>query len=281
MSQSESGDHAPAFREVLRLQAGLDGKVWHHVNRGSTYVRHMHDELEVNVVTRGTANYLVGDRRYEMTRGVVLWLFPDQDHLLVNQSTDFSMWILVFRPEAVERIAATGGQYDQLRMRDPEGEFAREIPDLESGSLGSLYEALARQADDAPCFNAGLAYALAATWLAFLRSPEPGPAGSLHPGVEQVVRVLRDESVEETVPDLARIAGLSPSRLSRLFHAQVGIPISAFRNEQRLRRFEALMRARPTANLAHAALDAGFGSYAQFYRVYRSAHGRGPGRTGG
>ena len=71
-------------------------------------------------------------------------------------------------------------------------------------------------------------------------------------------------------------AGLSPSHLSRLFKAQTGVSITRFRNQRRLERFHHLYgRGRRTTALA-AALEAGFGSYAQFYRVVRDETGRAP-----
>jgi AraC-like DNA-binding protein len=52
--------------------------------------------------------------------------------------------------------------------------------------------------------------------------------------------------------------------------------ISWFRNQQRLQRFLRLYgTGRRTTALA-AALEAGFGSYAQFYRVFRQQAGRSP-----
>ena len=71
-------------------------------------------------------------------------------------------------------------------------------------------------------------------------------------------------------------AGVSPSHLSRLFKSQTGTSITRFRNQQRVQRFMFLYRdGRHTTALA-AALEAGFGSYAQFYRVFRAETGGRP-----
>ena len=80
----------------------------------------------------------------------------------------------------------------------------------------------------------------------------------------------------QSVASLARAASLSPSHLSRLFKAQTGVSISRFRNQQRLQRFQLLYgHGRRTTALA-AALEAGFGSYAQLHRVFRQLTGRSP-----
>jgi AraC-like DNA-binding protein len=70
--------------------------------------------------------------------------------------------------------------------------------------------------------------------------------------------------------------GLSAPHLSRLFNTQMGLSITRFRNQQRLQRFVRLYgNGRRTTALA-AAHEAGFGSYAQFYRVFRQETGRSP-----
>jgi AraC-like DNA-binding protein len=56
----------------------------------------------------------------------------------------------------------------------------------------------------------------------------------------------------------------------------MGVSISRFRNQQRLQRFVRIYgTGRRTTALA-AALEAGFGSYAQFSRVFRQEARRSP-----
>jgi AraC-like DNA-binding protein len=59
------------------------------------------------------------------------------------------------------------------------------------------------------------------------------------------------------------------SRLGRVFKILMGVSLVEYRNRLRLERFENLLDSGRT-NLREAALDAGFGSYAQFYRVFRA-----------
>jgi AraC-like DNA-binding protein len=70
--------------------------------------------------------------------------------------------------------------------------------------------------------------------------------------------------------------GVSEAYLSRIFHQQVGVPMSRYRNSVRLGRFWEAYRQKKDRNLMEAAYSAGFGSYAQFFRVFREAYGRGP-----
>ena len=69
-----------------------------------------------------------------------------------------------------------------------------------------------------------------------------------------------------------QIAGkldISLSRLARVFKAEMGMSLVEYRNRLRLDRFMVLLD-RGRTNLLEAALAAGFGSYAQFHRVFRS-----------
>jgi AraC-like DNA-binding protein len=62
---------------------------------------------------------------------------------------------------------------------------------------------------------------------------------------------------------------ISLSRLARVFKAEMGMSLVEYRNRLRLDRFLVLLD-RGRTNLLEAALAAGFGSYAQFHRVFRA-----------
>jgi len=68
---------------------------------------------------------------------------------------------------------------------------------------------------------------------------------------------------------LASGVGLSPSRLSRLFKQQTGLTLVHFRQRIALERFLQMYDPRHGKTLLATALAAGFGSYAQFHRVYK------------
>ena len=69
--------------------------------------------------------------------------------------------------------------------------------------------------------------------------------------------------------EIAATLNISLSRLARVFKTLKGISLVQYRNELRLERCVALLDGGCT-NLLGAALDSGFGSYAQFHRVFRA-----------
>lgn len=75
--------------------------------------------------------------------------------------------------------------------------------------------------------------------------------------------------------DLARELGVSPGHLARIFKTELGVSFVEYRNRLRLRSFFDRVEG-GEANLVGAAQAAGFGSYAQFHRVYRQTFGGTP-----
>lgn len=263
------------MREVLDMPRDRDGRVWLYVPKGRVHPMHHHDELEMNLVLRGKGRYLLGDRRYDLTRHSMVWLFSRQDHILLDTSADFACWILVFKPEAVAR-ACVEPETRMLLDPNPPGYFCRAVEAERVRRLDAVLSDIARAEGDLPRFNHGLAYVLLAAWADFLAA-EHLPAGlDVHPAVERAAWLLRDADGDRGLEDLAAEAGLSPARLSRLFKQQMGVPLAQFRNQQRLERFFGLYGRGHRTNMLGAALRAGFGSYPQFHRVFKQLMGVSP-----
>lgn len=262
------------MEEILGLPPWHDGIIYDYVNAGRPHPMHRHAELEVNLVVRGRAIYLLGERTYGLRRHSAVWLFPGQDHVLIDQSGDYRMWIVVFKP-ALLRRCCTDPRTSPLLQAAPPGHFCRPLGDEKAARLDALFgELLALQTEgDSARYNAGLAYALLSAWDAYLGAGEGEDGFDVHPAVERAARLLRDETEPLGVDEVARRVGLSASRLSTLFAQQMGISLTAFRNRQRVERFLRLYGQGRRVTMLEAALDANFGSYAQFYRVFTALMG--------
>lgn len=258
----------------LEIPADLGGRLRRHVAGQLRPLRHRHFELEMNLVVSGRATYLVGDRRYDLTSGSVVWLFRTDEHLLVEESRDHVLWWAVFRPIVVSQVFGIG---HPLAADHPSGDQVRNVDALTAHRLAAIFEELSSPPATRQAFNAGLAYLLASAWETYERVREPTASVRFHPSVDRAVRLIVDDPSDTSVQSLARQVGLSPAHLSRLFSSQVGRSITRFRNEQRLERF---LRLRATdgsgTSMMALAMRAGFGSYAQFHRVVVAATGRPP-----
>ena len=255
--------------EILELPDKLDGIIWHYrwASRLSLYPMHHHREVEVNLVVDGTATYVLNMRRYELAPGSIVWLFPEQAHVLVDQSPDYLMWIAVFKPDLIGRLCLREDTWP-LRQADPAGHFCRRLDAERATRLGTLFRELIEVMPHETHFNAGLGYALLTAWAYYRAADDLGEGYDIHPAVERAARMLH-ESVEPLgLKEIAHRVGLSPSHLCRLFKEQMGLSLVAFRNRQCLDRFVRLYGHGRRRTMIDAAMDAGFGSYAQFYRVF-------------
>jgi AraC-like DNA-binding protein len=264
------------MRTHLDLPLECDGRVWHYLNLGAAHKRHHHAELELNLVTRGHGAYLLGNRRYQIRRGDLLWLFPAQEHLLFEQTADFEMWIGVFKRRLVKR-AAIDPNARVLLQREPSGDFCRRLTEKDVGCVEDLFSELAAATDQLTLLNAGLPYGLLYAWACFERAANV-PVRDVHPAVERAVRLIQNEEGENalSLDELGRHAGLSATRLSRLFKEQTGFALVDFRNRRRVERFLEIYGTGHRRTMLDAALEAGFGSYPQFHRVFRRMMGYSP-----
>jgi AraC-like DNA-binding protein len=95
-----------------------------------------------------------------------------------------------------------------------------------------------------------------------------------HPMVRKAVSMLSSDP-SLAGKEMAAKLHISVSRLVRLFKAELGVSLVEYRNRLRIHRFQVLVDA-GEHNLVKVARASGFGSYAQFHRVFRAIHGTAP-----
>jgi AraC-like DNA-binding protein len=186
--------------------------------------------------------------------------------------------VIEFSPEFLRLVCTE--EYDRiLRETRPDGIFYRRMPGFEHRFIRPVLIRLLEQGldDRKDYFNAGLHYVLLHCWQVFVSAGELTQHAAVHPAVAKVVHFIRDQKdLESSVAELADRVGLCASRLIPLFQEQMGMTITEFRNRQKLERFLDLYHHDGRFNMLGAALDAGFGSYAQFYRVFTAAMQQSP-----
>ena len=95
-----------------------------------------------------------------------------------------------------------------------------------------------------------------------------------HPAVTKAVRMLADDP-SQSATDLAAHLQVGPGRFARVFKHEMGVSLVRYRNQLRLERFVKIMDG-GRSSMLEAARAAGFGSYAQFHRVFHSLRGTTP-----
>lgn len=260
---------------------------------------HCHVELELNLVVQGTISYVLGEQRFTFGRGTLLWLFPSQVHQLVDRSGDAQNYVAVFKPGLIARSCRSAA-YAGLKQAEaavdgilhtmlPPGSFnlIRQTMDgLMEGAPAA--DVLNREAgfgvdsdfrfehDDPEGLNAGLHHLLLLCWRCQRAGTPLEPPVALHPSVRKALELLSSGADELNLGQIARRCGASAPLLSRLFARQIGIPITRYKNSVRLRRFFELYGRQDRITIAEAVYAAGFGSYAQFHRVFTQTYGSGP-----
>jgi len=260
---------------------------------------HHHVELELNLVARGSITYVVRGRRFTFERRTVLWMFPAQEHQLVDRSDDAQYYVAVFKSGLISQ-AARGAGYEGLRRENIEGDGVLSTvlepamfdlilrtmeltvadgldPDLLNREAGfGVGSDFSFEHGDPDALNAALRHLLLLCWRCQRGKFAADGAVELHPAVRRALVLLGEGAWDDDLTQLAKHCGVSAAYLSRAFARQVGVPLSRYRNSVRLGRFLELRRARDGRTLTELVYAAGFGSYAQFYKVFVQAYGQGP-----
>lgn len=93
---------------------------------------------------------------------------------------------------------------------------------------------------------------------------------------ERIVRAIEKDPTRAG-KDLAKELGVSAAFVAREFKREMRMSLVEYRNRIRIERFHALREQGARHSLRRAALECGFGSYAQFNRVYTRLMGQRPG----
>jgi AraC-like DNA-binding protein len=236
---------------------------------------HAHDELELHFLERGKATFSFPSSQLVAEAGTLVWVPPGREHLLQSSSSDLMRWVLLCRRRLVQRVLPHGAG-GALLTRSAK-EQSKRLPRPAFAALRQTFSDV--QSDggrELPVVNAGVAFALARAWLHFqAANTHPEPA-AVHPAVAAAVRLLREHGERPSMRELAEGSGVTESHLSKLFVSEVGITITEFRNRIGVERFLELYGDGSGLTLLDAALDAGFGSYPQFYRIFTKHMGYPP-----
>ena len=227
-------------------------------------VSHFHSEIELNLITAGRGAYFFDNAHYDASPAALVWMLPNQSHRLLP-GPDLQMWV----------VTCSSDSLDRSFLDDVAAHSRCTLARDDALSLDRLITHISQEADDPQVFRKGIDYALrSALRLSKLR-PETSQV-PLHPAVLSAMRILRDAPDIANAAELAARCGVSQAYLRELMIEQTGRGFVEWRNRFRLERFQILYPR--SGNLLTAALDAGFGSYAQFHRVFEAVVGTSPSR---
>ncbi|MGE4490305.1 MAG: helix-turn-helix domain-containing protein [Kiritimatiellales bacterium] len=248
--------------------------------------RFRYDVLALLIIESGQTTYVIDNKVIKLSPLSALWCFPSQERSLCYRTPDFKMWVVEFTKDFLRQTCTE--QHDAILKRQHEEFLHRRLPANEFQFMRRIFSELLNLGEPCPepmigrqgendLFNAGLHYVLQHCWHTFRSTKNELHYNELHPAIAKAVHLICDEDVENIpISQLAKQCGISSSRIVPLFHKEVGMTITEFRNRQKLERFFSCYSPKGPLNLMACALDAGFGSYAQFYRIFKQSTGLSP-----
>ncbi len=265
--------------QPLNVPAAVSGRLhleefanplWRH-----RILRHAHRFFEVHLVIRGRATVVAGDTHVDLPTGSLLLIPPTLEHLTLEASPMLQRWCLCLRIGAVRQALAAEEAASLLSKKS--GIQCRQVARLELHELARVLADVADQRGRGEAvINAGIVYALTRVMVAFRESEPKGEFVTLHPAVARALSLMNGDGLFMSRDDLAAQCRISTTHLSRLFVQELGQSMRDVRSRKRLDRFLQLMETGACDSLTGAALEAGFGSYSQFHRVFKRLTGRSP-----
>jgi AraC-like DNA-binding protein len=207
-----------------------------------------------------------------------LWFLPGHLELsseAANSSSDHAAWGALFGKSLLQRISNNSPRESPLRGAQAGG-VLRQLTKVGARRLETQFEHLATLPLDSDSLVVGLEYLLLSAATEHQKVTDSSELTDVHPAVEKAAHILRTQPETGSMQQLAKVCGASASWLSRLFRQQVGVSLVGYRNQSRIERFFELYGEGRGRNLTQAAQEAGFGSYAQFHRVFKEALGYSP-----
>jgi AraC-like DNA-binding protein len=261
------------------------GGLWYATPASTRFGRHYHHELELNVIAAGEARYWFPHRELRIVAPAALWIPPLIEHELLAASRDLSLWVHSFRtteraPVRSRQDATSSGYESQVRAAVRELVDGPRMTVLPPAALAGIC-AQSRQGllrPDDHQFGEILSRIFHLAWSARALPAARSVPRAAHPATLQAARLLREPDAPESMDALARSTPLSRERLSRVFAHCFGIGLVQYRNHHRVQRFIRDYGQGCDSSMLRAALDVGFGSYAQFHRAFKQVTGYAPGQ---
>lgn len=246
-----------ALYQPFPIGTAARGHIWRHAP-ATRRPRHFHAEPELNLVTGGTGAFGMGQKVLPVAEGDLLWWPPGQDHVLLDASPDFDLFVIGVTADFSARVldgSPEVGCVGPIQVRLPPEELAQ----IKASCLAP------HSASDVPAIESRIgtlwrkAHALRRT------------ANPMHV-VTRRTMVSLYQRPDLPRSDVAQLVRAYPTEVSRYFREDMGTPLCTFRSRLRLLRFIETVDS-GTSSLLAAALSAGFGSYSQCHRVFRQTFG--------
>ncbi|MBJ9965561.1 AraC family transcriptional regulator [Burkholderia seminalis] len=295
MSAPRLPDAAHYWRTPLLPDADLLTATY----RDHAFAPHWHDAYTIPVILEGAERFTYRGNGYVAETGTVPVINPGEVHTGSRATDEGWCYRVSYLPvEFIRGLAsAIAGRpqdapwfaSDVIRDADLAARLTLAHRMMEAGSASALSSNPHGHPAGEPAADAPRIYDPLAAETAMLDAlstlivrhadarPRPAPLAADEPRVDAMrERLAADLTCTVTLDDVAQAAGLSPFHAARLFTRTTGMPPHAWRNQLRLQRALAPLRAGvPVADVAAAS---GFVDQSHFTRHFKRMFGVPPGR---
>jgi AraC-like DNA-binding protein len=240
-----------ALYQPFPIPTPARGHIWHHVPE-TRRPRHFHAEPELNLIAAGRATFGAGEATIAVAAGDLLWWAPGQDHVLMDASPDFDLYVIGLTPTFSAQVLgdlATPATASAARFRLERKDLSRLVAACAASSAGGAGD-LERRVGEVWREAHQLRVVAHDRHLLTRRTLES---------------VLAQPELKRS--DLAQLARGNASEVSRHFHQDIGLTLTTYRTRLRLLRFINLVDR--GQRFLIAAQEAGFGSYSQCHRMFQ------------
>lgn len=274
--------------EVVQIGQGQSFTAWEHGWPYHTVRWHFHPELEIHHVVATSGHYYVGDFIGDFGPGNLVLTGPNLPHNWVShmaqgETIALRNRVVQFPEDLLIRIAElfpdTGGFSALFDLSRRGGVFSdgcsaacgpimAELIHAKGPRRASLFlELLAHLASD------GGATSLASD--AYL----PDPSGFMTAGVNKALAYINQNLTEDFAEtDLAQVAGMTASALSRSFRKHTGMGVVEYVNRLRVNLACQMLMNEDTKTVTEICFAAGFNNLSNFNRQFLRQKGMNPSR---
>jgi len=269
--------------ELVRISETESFKAWEHGYPFHTVRWHFHPEYELHLVCATSGRYFIGDYIGQFAPGNLVLVGPNLPHNWVSEVAEettvpLRSRVMQFTEEFISRTISCF----------PELASTRKI--FERSSAGVLFssEISYRVADMMRRIISATGTERVALFLGIIAALEqdrgaqtltsphylPDPSGFMSTGINAVLAHINDNLTDELdEATLARLAGVTPSTLSRSFRRHTGQSLTKYVNRLRVTLACQLLMSSDFGTVTDVCYASGFNNVSNFNRQFLSLRG--------
>ncbi|MDA3958559.1 AraC family transcriptional regulator [Oceanispirochaeta sp.] len=236
---------------------------------------HSHDTIEICLITEGRGSFFIHDREYRVEPGHIFLTHPHQIHRSLADPFDpYRMYYMAFTVSSDVTLTRMYGQLAEMNKHVVKDQYNL------SHFFGLLIAELIMQEEGMETAVQSLFHSI----LVYLhrnfltdRMAINKHISTRQKIIQKVVAIVEQRCETSLVlGDIARELGYSSSYLSRVFKEQMGINLSRYWNQVRMRHAREYLQNYPERTLHEISAMVGIDDYHYFSRLYKQIYIRSP-----